>query len=305
MDISFRPATPDDLEALFSIMRENFAELGRPLTITRDDLQREWFGSSRFDPATGSSLAIVAGEPVGFTAFEVWYEQVHSEGYVLPSHRDRGIGSALVAWLVEQARTHEGVESAWAHASGEMKSAHVLLEDQGFQHVRSFFSMVNSDPASIAPAVWPTGIELRPARTVEEACELGARGWNMSFIDHWNFHPDEPSFYLDRVGHPEEDISLWVFAYEGETLAGFCLTSLRTGDGKMRGQLGPIGTARSHRGIGLGRALLRNGVKMLADRGAEEVRLGVDTENPSGAVKLYESNGFMREREGRAYRLDL
>jgi mycothiol synthase len=46
-------------------------------------------------------------------------------------------------------------------------------------------------------------------------------------------------------------------------------------------------------------------VRALAARGVVEVRLGVDTQNPSGAVRLYEANGFEQTQEGRVYRIDV
>jgi len=84
-----------------------------------------------------------------------------------------------------------------------------------------------------------------------------------------------------------------------------CNTELLTGASVLRGDLGPIGTMRAYRGIGLGRALLRHGTRDLAARGAQEVVLGVDSENPNGAVRLYSGHGYEVTHEGRAYRLAL
>ena len=58
------------------------------------------------------------------------------------------------------------------------------------------------------------------------------------------------------------------------------------------------------RGIGLGRALLRHGLLELAARGAIDVGLGVDSKNPSGAVGLYERNGFEHTTSLRVFSID-
>ncbi|MGH7338503.1 MAG: GNAT family N-acetyltransferase, partial [Myxococcota bacterium] len=56
-----------------------------------------------------------------------------------------------------------------------------------------------------------------------------------------------------------------------------------------RAHLGPIGTMRSHRGIGLGRALLRHTVAALAARGATPIEL-LDA-LVADHVRLYRRNG--------------
>lgn len=57
--------------------------------------------------------------------------------------------------------------------------------------------------------------------------------------------------------------------------------------------------------LGLGRALLRHGTRELARRGAAEVMLGIDSENPNGAVRLYPGNGYEVTNEGRVYRMKI
>lgn len=53
-----------------------------------------------------------------------------------------------------------------------------------------------------------------------------------------------------------------------------------------------LGTRRGFRKLGLGRAMLLSGLQALQQAGVETALLGVDSENPSGALHLYESAGF-------------
>ena len=53
-----------------------------------------------------------------------------------------------------------------------------------------------------------------------------------------------------------------------------------------------IGVVPAWRGRGIAKALLRRAFAALAKRGHHEVRLGVDAQNPTGAVALYESVGM-------------
>jgi ribosomal protein S18 acetylase RimI-like enzyme len=62
---------------------------------------------------------------------------------------------------------------------------------------------------------------------------------------------------------------------------------------------------RPWRKRGLGRALLVRSLALFRERGMTEVVLGVDTENPSGALHLYESTGFRQLRQHASYRKPL
>jgi ribosomal protein S18 acetylase RimI-like enzyme len=70
----------------------------------------------------------------------------------------------------------------------------------------------------------------------------------------------------------------------------------------LRGLIGPLGVRRPWRGRGVGRALLVNSMMALRERGMTEAVLGVDTENPTGALKLYESVGFRAINKDAIYR---
>jgi ribosomal protein S18 acetylase RimI-like enzyme len=56
-----------------------------------------------------------------------------------------------------------------------------------------------------------------------------------------------------------------------------------------------------HRGLGIGRALLRRVFAELAARGRTSVKLNVDGDNRSGATRLYEQEGMTRGRSYQFY----
>lgn len=58
------------------------------------------------------------------------------------------------------------------------------------------------------------------------------------------------------------------------------------------GSVAVLGVVPRWRGRGIGRPLLRRAFAELAKRGHHEVRLGVDAQNPTGAIALYESVGM-------------
>ena len=80
------------------------------------------------------------------------------------------------------------------------------------------------------------------------------------------------------------------------TFAAFCESRIHTEDnkrnGRKEGRIGVLGTRRGFRQLGLGRAMLLTAMERLKAKGMDTVLLAVDSENPSGALRLYESVGF-------------
>jgi ribosomal protein S18 acetylase RimI-like enzyme len=62
-----------------------------------------------------------------------------------------------------------------------------------------------------------------------------------------------------------------------------------------------LGTRRGFRRIGLGRAMLLAGLNQLKIAGMEMAKIGVDADNPNGALQLYESVGFRKVHTNISY----
>lgn len=71
---------------------------------------------------------------------------------------------------------------------------------------------------------------------------------------------------------------------------------------RKRGYTEGISVRRPWRRRGLARALLTRSLKMFQDMGMTEAALGVDTQNLSGALRLYESVGFQPVKKLTIYR---
>ena len=72
--------------------------------------------------------------------------------------------------------------------------------------------------------------------------------------------------------------------------------------GLRRGWLDSVFTRRAWRRRGLARALIVRSFHLLRERGMDTAALGVDADNPSGALGLYESFGFVTVERGAAWR---
>ena len=72
--------------------------------------------------------------------------------------------------------------------------------------------------------------------------------------------------------------------------------------GVRRGWLNSVFTRRAWRRRGLARALIARSLGVLRERGQTSAALGVDADNPSGALGLYERLGFAVDQRATAWR---
>jgi ribosomal protein S18 acetylase RimI-like enzyme len=75
--------------------------------------------------------------------------------------------------------------------------------------------------------------------------------------------------------------------------------------GRKLGYTEDISVRRPWRKRGVARALISRSIKLHKDLGMTEVALSVDTENPSGALQLYESMGYKTTARETAFRKGL
>lgn len=301
---TLRPPRDQDVDRLVEVTHRSAREIAMEPTTTADDIRLNWT-APRVDRERHARVAEIDGEIVANAGLHFEGPIAEGGGYVLPEYRGRGIGTAVLQWLIETARTEPGIEKFYTWASMAMPDALELIESQpGSEHARSFFRMRNERPAECPEPVWPEGIELRRLEG-DALIDAIIEAHDNSFIDHWGFEPAERDEIVHWLSYPGLSPDLIFVAFSGEQIAGFCVNNMLQGAGFVRAQLGPIGTTRPFRGIGLGRALLRHSVRACAAAGATEVTLGVDTQNPNGAVRLYTSNGFVQTHEGRVYQIKL
>jgi mycothiol synthase len=179
------------------------------------------------------------------------------------------------------------------------------LERRGFLPVRHSFQMLIELSAEPEPPRWPEGISVRtydPTNDEEAvyACTQDA------FADHWDFQPT--SLERWRLFHAESerfDPDLWWLAAAGDELVGICLDDWHWSGDPTFGWVSTLAVRRPWRRQGLGLALLRNALCDFHRRGATRVGLGVDAENTTGAVRLYERAGMHVARRSDTYEKEL
>jgi len=215
---------------------------------------------------------------------------------VEPAWRRRGIGRALVE-AAAAIETRLGNDTVIMGVLPDDQGARAFLAATGFAYHSTVWDLDIAPGVPVPPPAWPDGVIARP---IDGSRDLPA--WVELFNDAFATHPTPLQMRLESTvadwGRPfparDEDIVL-AEAADG-TLLGFCSTDPARGPdgtGAPRGEIWTIGVRTGEQGRGLGRQLLRWGVRHLRAQGVETVTLAVNGTN-ARALGLYESEGFVR-----------
>lgn len=232
-------------------------------------------------------------------------------GCVHPDHWGRGIGSHLVTWAEDHART--ALEKCPADlrvaprsgAEAHNKEGVALFDALGWTLIRSYYRMViDLDSAPDVPA-FPEGITVRPYDPETETEEV-YRTFVDTFKDHFGF-VEEPfdkglaEFKHNNIEEPGYDPRYWFVAMDGNEMAGICLCRREDTEDSESGWVGKLGVRRAWRKRGLGNALLKHSFAVFYADGKKRAGLGVDAGSLTGALKLYEDAGMRVERQFNQY----
>lgn len=226
---------------------------------------------------------------------------MHS-GQVDPSWRRQGIGRALLTGaqveLVRIRAVHDDPPgtSAGLHAwlFARNASAIGLLEGDGYRPQRYMIEMAR--PLEDLPGdELPAGLTTRPIRPEDRRAIVLAMDGAMRDHRGWpEWSEDQLTAMFD---HPlRGQLDVWQVAWAGDQVVGGVLGYIDAQEnevmGRRRGYTEGIFTVRDWRGRGVASALIGSNLRLLRQRGMTEAALSVDTENPSGALGLYERHGF-------------
>jgi mycothiol synthase len=285
-----------------------------------EELAHEWGPTPGFRPGSDVQIAEAGGAAVGLVAVDWRLRETkvvhHVELWVLPTARRRGIGTTLLAWAEDRARESiglgEGGPADVPHEVGGWGDADVpghaeLAAGHGYRIVRYGFEMRRPVGWPVPDMPLPDGLEIRPVREEDHR-----RIWDAdveAFKDHWERGKRVEEDYVRWFTAPWLDTSLWQVAWDRDDVAGSILTSIHAEENERLGLsiawLDHVSVGRRWRRRGLASALIASTLRLLRDRDIEIAALGVDAENPTGALALYEKLGFSRHKTGIAYRKPL
>jgi ribosomal protein S18 acetylase RimI-like enzyme len=181
-----------------------------------------------------------------------------------------------------------------------------LLESLGYEPTRWFFEMLRPSLDEVEIPPLPNGIEIRPLSSAREDVRRVFDADVEAFKDHWGGFAGDEAFYQEWIHDPSFDPSLYLVAFDGDEIAGGVENAIYRAEneafGRSRGWLDSVFTRRPWRRRGLGAALVARSLVRLREAGMTEAMLGVDSENPTGALGLYERAGFRVHTRSVAYR---
>lgn len=290
----------------FLTIWEKSRPVDRMLTVmTLERLQAGYRNLINCDPARDIFVAQVDDEVVGYGWLN-WTREVDGsyvyEHYSMlaPEWRGRGIWRALLRR--QEARIRDIAAGCEPDAPKKMNQwtseteLHrvALLESEGHEPDRYFYEMLRDLTREIEPHPVPDGLEIRPVLP-EQTRQIYESHWEAS-LDHWGAREMEDADYRRFCEDPTFEPQLWVVAWDGNRVAGNVLNWIDENEneveGRQWGYTEEISVGRRYRNRGLARALISRSLRMLREKGMTHANLGVDTQNPSGALRLYQGLGY-------------
>lgn len=241
-------------------------------------------------------------------------DRVRTEGAVDPERRRSGLGTALMRWLIQRAgevhaATHAQTPGlVCAGASSDNVSATSLFEGLGFTPERFFFDMRRQLDQPVPDTAVAGGLRLTPYDPAhDEALRLAHFE---AFSDHWGWSPPTPELWRSRsIGSRAFRGAQSYLVLDGETVAAYVNCYEWEADTEATGvrelYIGQVGTRRAYRGRGLARATIAKVLTEGAQAGYQRAGLGVDADNPTGALGLYENLGFSTHKKFTDYALPI
>jgi mycothiol synthase len=208
---------------------------------------------------------------------------------------DLDTASALVGELETLARpdVDPGALAAATVPSSDVTVAEALTS-AGYARAGHSFRMTIELTEPLAP-VWPPGIAVATyAPEHEREFHLAHQEAFADLSDHVSLELDE--WRKHQIGGPSFDPSLWLLARESDEVAGVLIAEVREPADGAQGFVNVLAVRKRWRGRGLGMALLVHAFETMRSRGLRRAGLGVDGDNPTGAVRLYERAGMTVER---------
>lgn len=314
---AWRPLVPGDAEAMADL-HNACSKVDRTYLMTPGEMGEEF---DRYgDQAESGSVG--AFRPDGELLALGW-AQVSKTGrtehrvfvwlLVHPSIRGR-VEDDLVPWIEEKGANRldefddDLPRALYRYDIYEwMTDQQAVMERHGYERVRYFTESLRDLALPIDDALLEEGLASRPWSddTVEDSLEVH----NAAFEDHWgsqpftldhwkSFHSGE--FFLSQMS--------WV-VYDQDLPVAYMSCSKYPHDWEDRGRteawIEGIGTTRSHRGRGIASALITVALHAFRDEGLQYACLGVDSESPTGANRIYERLGFVPEKRMITFRKPL
>jgi mycothiol synthase len=230
--------------------------------------------------------------------------RVYLDGRVRPDHRDKGLGRRLLSWSLARGteihaeRHPEAPARLVVGVAEKMTSLESLVRRAGLQAEQWLRHMER--PLTDLPPLQPVpGIELVPFGW--ERDDEVRRAHNAAFTEHHGSSDRDPATWQSLfTGQRSFRPDLSLLALQDGAVAGYLLAYVYEADtqatGRRLAEFGQIGVLPPARGRGVASALIAAALRAAADRDCKSAGLQVDSDNVTGALRLYEKLGFTTAR---------
>jgi len=286
--------------------------------VTLESIKHDYQHLTNSDPHKDMIFAEINGQTVAYSRVQWWQEEDPNDRIyfhfvkILPAWRNKGIEEAMIQWcenrLQQIAQPHPQDSQRFFQTDSNDQNTRFaeLIKNMGYEPIRYSISM--SRPLEEIPqANLPDGIEVRRVDPQDVR-----KIWDASieaFRDHWGFSMPKEEDFIGYKGSKYFQPDLWQVAWKGDQVVGSVMNYIdhdyNQKFNRQRGWTEEITTHRYWRRRGIARALIVRSMHMHKAKGMTEVALGVDTNNPTGALKLYQSLGYKKERSWTIYRKPL
>ena len=169
----------------------------------------------------------------------------------------------------------------------------VHATSRGFKPIRVYNTLRAPVAPNLKPPVLPEGVEVRNVEldNINDLRKMHAVHQN-SFAEHFGFVPRDFDSWVKRI-QADKSIprdGIYLLEFHGSAEGFIWLDDI---DGlELRGFVDRLGVNKEHRGKGFGQLLLGTALAHFSRRGYVHAELGVDTQNASNALRVYEKMGF-------------
>jgi len=306
-----------DLDGIAKVMNESWrADLVDAVT-SASDIERDFRHATTYNPRTDMTVLEADGVIIGYGQISCrdqveGYRSYFHLAHLLPEWRGKGIRETILKKNEERLREIAAEKNdrnrptfeSYACADGEDWQR--ILKSSGYKPGWHLFEMVCRDLEHIPTYPLPNGIEIRPAepakyKQIWDATREAMRDEKNFIEQHWS---DEAfKRYLEV---PWFTPKYWQIAWEGDQVVGGVHNMI---DEEENLQLNrkwmkteEVFVRKPWRGKGIAKALLGRSLEVVRDAGMQAAVLDVDTDNPSGALNLYEKMGYREEKHFIFYR---
>ena len=249
----------------------------------------------------GRFIAELDGKVVGVVHAKVDKLSEDKKGFirldVVPEFRGCGIETSLMETALRELKAR-GMTSAQTWVDFSEKERIELFEGLHFRHVR-VFSVMEMELAELSQNVGENKqVAIRPLRKELED-DIKLLNWldNESFKEDLDYSPST----LEETRHflfcdpylREKEVFFAVLNGERVGCIGVGIDDKYNLEKKVHaGEIFTIGVLKAYRRRGIGARLMLHGLERLKAKGMTKAILGVEDNNPTQVIRLYEKLGF-------------